>query len=233
MDDLFEEPEATDDPGPRRERTLTEEEVQQASRHRRVRLLVGAGCLLLGIGAVALALATRGDDDGESSSKQTAEAGATTTAAGTDPTTSVESATTDLEVRPGWPFAVSGRPAAFGALKDAPPADAGDLPDGFYLWTDFDGWHLWLVGGGEADKVTITSDNAISKADPTGGPVDVQVFGNVVAMRRGSATEPVVGIDINPGYYAKNMIVAVEGALPVHIGGTAKAMPQYFALRVE
>ena len=123
-------------------------------------------------------------------------------------------ATTDAGVtKAQWPAGVTGRPKAFGALGDPPPAESGDLPEGFYLWSGFDGWHVWLVGGGEGDRVTITSDDAISKAEPTGGPADVQVFGNTFALQRGSATERVVGADFNPGYYAKNMIITLDGEL--------------------
>jgi len=218
----------------RRERVPTEEE-PEADGHRRLRRLLGGACLLLGIAVVVAAVLTTSDDRGTDHADGKSGDTTTTVAGGSDGTkTSVESATsTAADAKPQWPAATGGRPPAFGKTGDPAPTDPGDLPDGFYVWTDFDGWHGWLVGGGADDRLTLTSDNAITKATPVGGPVDVQLQGNVFTLQRGSATERVVGVDFNPGYFARNMIVAVDGAQPTFVGAKATKVPQIWAMRLE
>jgi hypothetical protein len=115
-----------------------------------------------------------------------------------------------------WPFAVQGRPPAFGADGDPPPASADGVAPGWYLWSDFRGWHLWAVGEVEGSVVVTTNGSFLAEA--TGGPVDLVVEEERLELRRGTATEPVVGVDFNPGFFANELTVTVDGGAPLRTG---------------
>lgn len=117
---------------------------------------------------------------------------------------------------PAWPGPVQGRPPAFGADGDDPPASAEGLADGWYLWSDFTGWHLWLVGdvGGSVEVTT----NGTFLADVTGGSPSLELADDRLVLQRGSAEEPVVGVDFNPGFFANELTVTVTGDGPLRTG---------------
>jgi hypothetical protein len=141
------------------------------------------------------------------------------------------SPTTAPPATPRWPSAVAGRPAALGKQGEPPPGTDGGLEDGFYLWQDFNGWHLWVIGGSSSDRVTVTSDDQVTKAAGTTGGVDIAQGSNTFTFSRGSAGAPVAGVDFNPGYYAKTMIVSVEGNLRVHVGARRWVVPNLYGIQ--
>ena len=251
------EPELPSEPGPRLARTLAEQDAA-AAKQAKVRRVVGVSLLVVGLLVAALAARSvlTGDDTTEqrvgrlTASKLGDEATATTTTRKGGGSTKVSSATTPpktgagntgdtggdqpsggTDAAPAWPTAVSGRPPALGRQGEPPPADAGDLEDGYYLWQDFNGWHLWLVGGSDADQVSITADSEVAKADPAGGDVSIDRSGNAFTFSRGSAGAEVVGVDFNPGYYAKTFVVTVDGDLPLHIGARRWKAPAYYGVQ--
>jgi hypothetical protein len=207
------------------------------ARHRsggRWKLAVGAVLLAVGVGAVAVSVLGGDDEPTErpvgrlvatdlGSGEGEGEGDATTT-------TTVASSTPILG-EPQWPSATAGRPAALGGQGEPPPADAGDLEDGFYLWQDFNGWHLFVVGGTDADQVTIAGDDTVSKAEPTGGSPRIEIAGNAVTFARGGAGEEVVGMDFNPGYFAKTLVVTVEGDLRLHVGARRYVVADYYGIQ--
>lgn len=176
--------------------------------------------------------APKGTGSSSSTGSKSGNAGTSGTSGGTG-----TSATTEPgKPAPGtrhWPAAVYGRPKAFGARGDAPPASAGSLDPGYYVWSDFDGFHVWLVGGSDADAVTVTMDDPYNKAEAVGGSVDLTTAKNSFTLRRGSASEEVVGVDFSPGFYAKNIIVAVDGDLQLHTGSRAYKAQPYYGMRLE
>ena len=212
-------------------------------RHRSVRLLVGGALVVVGLLAAVFAVRAATDDDGGSRQDDAAASTTSTSSTtkvgtgsgtkgskGADATTvSAEGAATATETR--WPSALAGRPPALGKQGEPPPSDAGDLEPGFYLWTDFDGWHAWLVGGSDADRLTITSDAEIAKAEPVGGDVAVDQLPNTFGFARGGADEDVVGVDFNPGYLSKTFVVTIDGDAKLHIGPRRWSAPRYFGVQ--
>lgn len=240
MADEFDEPDHIDDSQPIWDTPGDDEALQYAlsdddpPRQRRTRLLLGAVCVAVGLLVAALAVNAASSDDGGGSSKDADKATTTTDASNGGSKTSVASATTDAEgasAEPAWPSALGGRPPALGKQGEPPPTDVGDLEPGFYLWQDFGGWHAWLVGGSEADRLTITSDAEIAKADPVGGEVAIDRLPNTFGFTRGAATEAVVGVDFNPGYYAKTFVVTINGETKLHIGARRWGAPQYYGVQ--
>lgn len=199
-------------------------------------LWVVLGCLFLviGLGAGAAALANgRASNDEGATATTTVPAGSSGSGA---PSGEGDGATTTTAaVAPHWPVSVQGRPAAFGGVDgDPPPASADGLEAGFYLWQDFAGWHLWLVGGEDTEgTVEIRSDDAIASATPTGGAPFVAQDRNQLALARGDAGEPVVGVDFNPGFFAKTMVVTTSGGLPIHLGAQSIVGTEYLGLQLS
>ena len=140
-----------------------------------------------------------------------------------------------------WPDAVKGRPAAFGTRGTPPPTDAGSLTPGAYLWLDFDGWHLWIVQGPGAEKITgrielgAEPTRAASTAADQG---QVAIDGNAITFDLTNVEAPVVGVEFNT-FYAGTMKVSLEGsnglidAGNVHIGRKETPSPNPIVLAKE
>lgn len=219
-------------------------------RRRGLWVLVGAVLVVIGLAAGATAVYSQLTDEPSTERRagrliETTEAGAETTDqaaeaddAAEDPTVTVASASTDTApaatpgtVEPGWPAWVLGQPRRL-FEAEAPPAEIGETPPGFYLWLDFEGWHLWLVGGEGSDaSVEIQSDDAFSKADPVGEPPAIEQEGNRLRMSRGDASATSVGLDFNPGFFAKTLIVTTTGDLPLYAGVSSRSGAPYLGVR--
>lgn len=251
-----EEPPSSTEPGPRLARTLAEQAAATEAKAARRRRTIGIVIVLVGLAVAAYAAWSffTADDsnerkvgkltashlDGEAGSKVAAPtskgsgSAKPTTPASTGSASNGGGTSTatvpPVATKPHWPAVVAGRPTAFGKLNDAPPSSAGDLEDGLYVWTDFDGWHLWLVGGGSDDGATITADYEIAKFDGTGGSVDADAEGNLLTFSRGSADGDVVGVDFSPGIYTKTMVITVDGDLPMHLGKRAREAASYYGV---
>lgn len=139
------------------------------------------------------------------------------------------------EARPdgpaAWPDEVQGRPPGFGVDGDPPPFFADGLAPGWYLWSDFRGWHLWAVGDVEGSVVITTNGSFL--ADTTGGPASLTLEDERLELSRGSATQPVVGVDFNPGFFAKELTVTVNGDAPLRTGYWQTEATSPLTLRFE
>lgn len=242
-----------DEPGPRLARTLAEQAAAAEASRTRLRRVLGASFMAIGLAIAALAAwsvlrpdpaperkvgkLTSSNLTGTTAPKSGTSSGSgsktTPTATGSAPaSTPPTTAATAPTGKAVWPGAARGRPAAFGRDGDAPPASAGDLEDGFYLWEDFKGWHLWLVGGTGSDaSAELVVDQDIPRADPVGGSPAVSSTGNHITVARGSESAAVTGVDFSVGFYAKTMVVTITGDLPLHIGMKAKPTTSILGLQ--
>lgn len=136
---------------------------------------------------------------------------ATVTGPATSSTTEVTSSAPVTEAEPtaaDWPADLNGRAAGI---------DAGE--PGVYVYSDFSGWYLWVVGGDDAQGLrgTITSDAAMGDpvlVDPAVGSVFVD--GTVTTFELPPGADP-AGLKFNPGFFSSSFTLdaeAVEGALP-------------------
>ena len=218
------------EPGPRLAQTLAEQE------RARKRIRVGIAIAVIGVIVAALAVAGAMRHDKKANASPTTGTTVSTTAPATLPNGAKGTAAAVTTTTPGtsakahWPGRILGRPKVFGALNAPPPADAPGLDDGFYFWSDFGGWHLWLVGGADADTVTFTADAPFARATGTGGSVSVDNNANVLTFSRGSARAKVVGVDFAPGFYAKTIVVSVTGDLPLKVGTYKVKVPPLWGL---
>lgn len=172
-----------------------------AARAKAVRMtqigLVVAVVLIVGI-----VLLTRGGDDDRADGG--AKGDGTEQADGTDAPSG----------KPQWPASLGGRPPALG-VRDQPATDvqvgAGTAP-GVYLWNDYDGWHLWVVGGGpDLVRGTLTSNDPVAKAElAVPGAGTVAIDDKVVTFELPGAAG-LSGIDFNPGFFAKQLVFTLEG----------------------
>lgn len=129
-----------------------------------------------------------------------------------------------------WPLNVGGRPEGLGQTYDLAEAVTPDVDSGVYLWSDFDGWHLWFVFDNEfhAASGTITSNDDVDKAELTPAATGtVQANGKEIAFDLDTESN-IAGIDFEPGFYSSRIEVEIHapsGTLRsdmVHKGGAAK-----------
>lgn len=116
--------------------------------------------------------------------------------------------------RAEWPLELSGRPRGLGE-RNQPATEVQVAPgtaSAVYLWSDFDGWHLWAVGGALPPiRGTLSSNDTIAKAD-----LAVPGVGSVTPADKAISFElpgdaPLSGIDFNPGFFAQQLVLTLEG----------------------
>jgi hypothetical protein len=207
---------------------------------RRTVLFVQIGLVLVIVAIVAAVLIFKNDDDGGDSVAQ-GGTGTTDAAQVTEPGAPGGGTGGGAPTEPAplvWPLAVGGRPAAFGEL-DGSPADApGGAEPGVYIWSDYDGWHLWVVHGDGVGDVngTVNGDDVIASADVTPPESGVVTLADKVIAFDIKSDEPISGFDFNPGFYAKRLEFVINGpdgpldpAL-VHVGKDAVPAPSPIVL---
>ena len=181
------------------------------------------GLVVLALLVVGIVLLTKGGDDKDTSSKDD-KASTSQDANGDKPSGKAQ-----------WPRNVGGRPPALGK-RGQPARDVTlgkDAKPGVYLWNDYDGWHLWVVNGSgvPAVKGTITSNDAVAKAEPAVPDAGSVVVDDKVVTFDLPTDQPIVGVDFNPGFFAKNLVFTVEGPdgpvseQLVHVGAKAEQAP--------
>lgn len=190
-------------------------------------MLAALGAAIVILVVVAAAVISQGGDD-----PPTRVAGTEVSApsrAGKGSTTTTTTSTVPVSTKPTWPPTALGRPAALGPSGTAPEAVPADAPPGVYVWSDFDGWHLWMVNGEGVTGVqgAVVSDDEIVKADLAAAGVGERTITNNVIQFDLPADVRVSGLDINPGFYAKQLRFRFEGpdgeypAATIKTGGLA------------
>lgn len=128
-------------------------------------------------------------------------------------TTPSDASDTTRQASANWSNDLFGRPPSLGARGDAASKVPPGARPGLYLWNDFDGWHLWLVNGDGIPPMTgsITSDDAIAKAElAVSGAGSAEASGNSASFAL--PTSPgLTGVDFNPGFYAKQIVISIDG----------------------
>ena len=113
----------------------------------------------------------------------------------------------------GWSLALSGRPSSLGATNQKAAVVKPGAKPGIYLWSGFDGWHLWVVNGTGIPQVSgiLISNDVVAKADiAVAGGGQVTKSGNTVTFAF-STTKPISGMDFSPGFFAKNLAFSLRG----------------------
>lgn len=137
-----------------------------------------------------------------------------------------------------WPASIGGRPAGLGQTNQKAPDVSSTAKPGAYVWNDFDGFHLWIVDGGTALQGTLSSDEDFGEtAVAVPGAGTVAVDGKKVTFDL-PASDGIVGVDFNPGFYARTVTVTLTGADgakvfdgAILVGRSAKATPQPVTLK--
>jgi hypothetical protein len=115
------------------------------------------------------------------------------------------------EPKKDWPASTSGGPSGFSntAASDVKV----EAKPGVYVWSDFKGWHVWAVNGEKVAglKGTISSDKDFSDAKAAiKGVGTVKKDGDTITIDL-PASPGLVGVDFNPGFYAKHLHFDLEG----------------------
>ena len=145
----------------------------------------------------------------------------------------VASGTFDGKER-AWPAQISLRPDGLGGERDTAADVKPTAAPGVYIWSSFDGWHVWVVNGGDVAGVkgTITSSDRIKRATssaPKAGTVTHH--GKTVAFDLDGSAK-VAGVDFEPGF-SHHLVITLDGpdgpvaVKVVHLGhdAMAKAVP--------
>lgn len=113
----------------------------------------------------------------------------------------------------GWPAEVRGRPEGLGTTKVPATEVTPTAPPGAYIWSDYDGWHLWVVPGPGVPAITgtLTSNDDLGKAI-----LAIEGAGTVTLNGKSAnftlpADKPLAGIDFNPGFYANKLVFTLNG----------------------
>lgn len=112
-----------------------------------------------------------------------------------------------------WPPELGGRAEGLGQVNEPAPTVEVTAEPGVYLWSDFDGWHLWVVNG---EGVSGVSGTIVADDDVGEGTLAVEGAGELT-VDESSFTfdlpgEPaLVGLDFNPGFYTGEMVIDLEG----------------------
>lgn len=191
------------------------EEVGDGPDQRAVRALqFGVAAVIVALVVGLLVYRAVDDDDGGSQQARTEAAdrkgSGERVRGGQRTTTTADPAVPQLR----WPAEVAFRPAALGRLRQG-PEDVKDPPEpGVYLFSDFDGWHLWLVRGPGVESVhgTVTSNDematAVAEPKRSDGSVDVDDKQFRFDLPGDVAVSAVV---FNPGFYARTLVFDLQG----------------------
>ena len=182
--------------------------------------------VLLGV-VVVLALKSNETGDAQGAAKQ-AEAGGRDGGSGEDGGSGAATG------KPDWPRAVAGRPEGLGVRGQVAADVTSTAEPGVYLWNDFDGWHLWIVSGPGVPPTitgTLTSNDDLAKAVPALEGSGTVTVDKKVATFDLPTDVPVTGIDFNPGFFGKRLVITLDGpdgpipAELVRLGSEAEAAP--------
>lgn len=195
---------------------------------RKVMTVVGIALIMLGTVATAIALANR-----PHAAPPPTRTSASTGSSLLSETTTSEATPHAPASRPVWPSTAGGRPAALGQ-QDATPSDVdpGAAP-GVYVWNDFEGWHVWVVNGGDTAGLTgaLVSDDEFARAETaTPGEGSIKITNNVVEFDL-PADVPIAGINVNPGFFSASLRFKLSGpdgdypAPSVFTGGVPTPVP--------
>ena len=176
---------------------------------RRMLAALGAAIVILVIAAAVVV--HRNQQRTPAAGPHTISAADTASQTTTTPTSSTTS-TTVRAATPVWPLIAQGRPTTLGP-EPTPPAQVGGARPGVYVWTDYHGWHIWIVNGGGISGLhgAVVSDALIERATPAGrDQTTVHTTNNVIQFTL-PAQVPVAGIDFNPGFYSKVLRFKLDG----------------------
>jgi hypothetical protein len=199
---------------------------------RKTVLFVQIGLVLVIVAIVAAVLIFKNNDDKDDSTASPGT-GPGTSAQVTQPGTPATGGGSTEPAPLVWPANVGGRPAAFGELNGSPADAPGGADPGVYLWSDYDGWHVWVVHGEGVGDIngTVTGDDVIASADVTPPESGVVTLADKVIAFDLKSEEPISGFDFNPGFYAKRLEFVLNGpdgpvpATIVHVGQDAVPAP--------
>ncbi|WP_421118448.1 hypothetical protein ACE2AJ_13785 [Aquihabitans daechungensis] len=125
------------------------------------------------------------------------------------------------DAKRAWPEELGGRPAGLGGEDETAAEVTPTAEPGVYLWSGFDGWHLWVVNGEGLDGFsgTITSNtdfNGARSSAPDAGTVSVDGKEITFDLDGGEA---LAGVDFDPGF-AKELtfdLQTADGEVPAEL----------------
>lgn len=163
--------------------------------------LAQIGLVVLAV-VVILFVVLRGGDDKDDSSTKNQDGSSQSTDGGA----------TEKPKKAAWPAEINNKNPKLGGKDDGPAQVPADAPQGVYLWSDFQGWHLWVVQGDALGDVTgtITSNVNMAKAElavADAGTVNTNATTSTFALPGGTR---VTGIDFNPGFYSKQVAITLQ-----------------------
>lgn len=113
-----------------------------------------------------------------------------------------------------WPHSFDGRAAGLGADHDPATQVKVTAKPGVYVWSGFDGLHLWVVNGSGVAGVKGSMTgmaNGASASLAVRGSGSVSVVGDTMTFDL-PASPTLVGVDFSPGFFGKKLTFTLTGA---------------------
>lgn len=159
------------------------------------------GLVVLALIVVAVVLISKSGNDDKGSSATDKNGGSSV------------STTVPKPKKASWPANLNGRPVTLGTTGQVASKVTPKAKPGVYIWSDFDGMHIWVVKGEGVPTITGTLDSndkiqkAVTAVDGSG---DVTVDGKRVSFNL-PGKSPIEGVDFNPGFYGNKIVISLNG----------------------
>lgn len=124
-----------------------------------------------------------------------------------------------------WPEEIKWKPAITGERDQGLDRLPAEVPAGLYLWSDFQGWFVWVVdpAGKAAGRGRITTNSEFGSAELVEGSTGAfERRDDVLEFDFTGIGERVAGFRFNPGFFTNRVTIELDGDdLPVFLGHDA------------
>lgn len=132
-----------------------------------------------------------------------------------------DSDTTEAPKERSWPDELDFKPTVLGGRDEGIEQVPADAPSGIYIWSDFSGWHLWIVDpvGKAGAKGNLFSDADFGDASLAENSLGTVALEGANVPYDFSTAGRVAGFHFGPGFYATSITVNPSGPdLPIFLG---------------
>lgn len=193
--------------------------------------------LLVAVALVLVLVFVFGRRDGDSKdgggSNQPASEQAASEGGGGDRASGGETETPEAP-KAEWPSELKWKPVILGDRDDGFDALSPEVPAGVYVWSDFQGWFVWVVdpAGKAAGRGTVSTNSEFGSAELVdGGTGEFVREDSVLRFDFTGIDGRASGFRFNQGFFTSEVTIELEGEdLPVFLGNDATPLAPPFVI---